>query len=198
MRSYILSRKSNLATDAGNGLRGLSLANAALLDRARLTPRQRAVALRQRGLATALLREETTCAAALDGALSELSASSGGGVPDSLEYCTSSYVLMEAGRCWLLLGHSSRAVAALEEALAGWIDPFTRDRGIALSRLAHASLAGREVERACAVAREAAEVARSTASARITAELRDLRLRLAPYRKVGVVSEVRSELDRLA
>ena len=55
--SYVLMRKSNIATDAGQPGHGLGLAEAALKQPHRLTPRLRAVALRQRANANAMLHE---------------------------------------------------------------------------------------------------------------------------------------------
>jgi transcriptional regulator with XRE-family HTH domain len=55
--SYVLMRKSNIATDAGQPGQGLGLANAALKQHDYLTPRLRAVTLRQRANAYAMLNE---------------------------------------------------------------------------------------------------------------------------------------------
>ena len=57
MVSYVLMRKSNIATDAGQPGHGLGLANAALKQHQQLTPRLRAVALRQRANAYAMFAE---------------------------------------------------------------------------------------------------------------------------------------------
>jgi transcriptional regulator with XRE-family HTH domain len=58
--SYVVMRKSNIATDSGQPGHGLGLANAALKQHCQLTPRLRAVALRQRANAYAMLNETTS------------------------------------------------------------------------------------------------------------------------------------------
>ena len=55
--SYVLMRKSNIATESGQPGHGLGLANAALKQHQQLTPRLSAVALRQRANAYAMLNE---------------------------------------------------------------------------------------------------------------------------------------------
>jgi tetratricopeptide (TPR) repeat protein len=197
LRSYVLMRKSNLATDSGRAARAISLANAALRDLEQLTPRLRAVALRQQALASALSCDETTCAAALDAAVVDASQVPVNDPTDPFPYCTSSYVLMEAGSCWLQLHRPVKAVECLEAALDGWPETFRRDRGLAMARLARALLANRELDKSCAVALDAVGVARSTASSRTNKQLRLLAQGLAPYRQMPVVSEVQGELKRL-
>ena len=55
--SYVLMRRSNVASDAGDAERALGLAQAALREGDRLTPQLRAVALRQEAHAHALRRD---------------------------------------------------------------------------------------------------------------------------------------------
>lgn len=195
LRSYVLMRKSNLALEGGDGARSLSLANSSLAASERLTPRLRALGLRQRALALATMGDKSGCETAL-----AASAEAVQQVPvgeDHLSYCTPSYVLMESGRCWLMLDQPTKAVTTLGAAVEQWPDAFLRDRGLALARLARALLANREVDRACALALEATEVARSTASARTVAQLRLLSRRLTHYLDVPVVSDVQVELKQL-
>jgi predicted metal-dependent phosphoesterase TrpH len=115
-----------------------------------------------------------------------------------LAYCTPSYVLMEAGACWLRVGRPHRAVEHLERGLAEWPAALVRDRTLCLSRLALAQAEAANLEQACSVAREAVYTARGTSSARVNLELRRLSRRLASYRGLTVVSELRDELRELA
>ncbi|MGP4104962.1 hypothetical protein [Nonomuraea sp. KM90] len=68
--AYVLMRKSNIVTEAGHPGQGLGLANAALNAAPDLTPRLRAVSLRQLANAHALLAEPREFEAAVDQASS--------------------------------------------------------------------------------------------------------------------------------
>jgi transcriptional regulator with XRE-family HTH domain len=197
-RSYVLMRKSNIATDAQQPGRALSLAHAALREADRLTPRFRAVALRQQALASALAREETAVSRAVEDSLGFLADPVGEPDGELLAYCTPAYVLMEAGACWTQLDRARKATASLEEAMARWEGPYVRDRGLCLARLGLAYLTTRQVEEACAAAGHAAEIARTTGSVRIGRTLGQLSRRLAPYREMAVVSDLRGELREFA
>jgi hypothetical protein len=67
--SYIMMRRSNIATESGSPGHGLGLANAALNAYDVLTPRMRAVSLRQRANAHALLLEQREFEESIDLAL---------------------------------------------------------------------------------------------------------------------------------
>src|SRR5262249_11434398 len=67
--SYVLMRRSNVASDAEDAGRALGLSQAALRERDRLSPRLRAVALRQEAHAHALQGDSAACARALDCAM---------------------------------------------------------------------------------------------------------------------------------
>jgi transcriptional regulator with XRE-family HTH domain len=96
--SYVLMRKSNIATDAGQPGQGLGLANAALKQDQQLTPRLRAVALRQRANAHALFAETEDFAQDTENALIQATDGMTQEETDHAPYCTPSYVEMEAGR----------------------------------------------------------------------------------------------------
>jgi hypothetical protein len=64
--SYVLMRKSNQASGLGDAARTLGLAQAALRGQDRLSPRVRALALRQEARGHALSGDPTGCARALD------------------------------------------------------------------------------------------------------------------------------------
>ena len=193
LRSYVLMRKSNIALEAGDASRSLSLAKASLTTREPLGPRSRALGLRQLALALAAIGDEAACEVAIGSAITEA-----GQAPREDEahvsYCTPSYILMESGRCWLLLRRPRRATPILDAALADWPNPFLRDRGLALARLARAVLENHELERACALAVEAAELARLSVSTRSLTQLRLLSRGLAPYAQMPVVSDVQAQL----
>lgn len=184
-------RRSNVATDAGDAGTGLGLANAALRDADRLTPGLRAIALRQRAHAHALAGEPDDCARAIDDALSEVAKPA---ESDGLTvYCTPSYVAMEAGDAWMRLDRPAKAIPIYEDGLRRWPAGFERDRGLCLSRLAVAHAESGQVEQATLIGRQAAGAVQAASSARAAAQLRRLRLRLAPHLSMPDVAE----LDRV-
>jgi tetratricopeptide (TPR) repeat protein len=170
--SYVLMRRSNVASDAGDAQRALGLAQAALREGERLTPQLRAVALRQEAHAHALRRDGAACARALDHAMAEVVAG-GSAEPefDLTAYCTPGYVGMEAAACWIQLGEPKRAIATLENRLSAWPLGYKRDLGLCLARLAVAHAANRDLEQARAVGQQALAVVRETHSARTLREL---------------------------
>jgi pyrimidine deaminase RibD-like protein len=124
---------------------GLGLADAALRHRAQLTPRLRAVALRQQANAHALVGDTHATAQALDEAFNVISGQCGAAKPseDPATYCTTAYVEMEAANCWLHLKQPAKAISILEHGLSSWPLGQEPDRGLCLSRLARAhALAG--------------------------------------------------------
>lgn len=170
--SYIVMRRSNVASDAGDAPRALGLAQAALREGDRLTPQLRAVALRQEAHGHALRGDGPACARALDDAMGEVLA---GGNPepefDLTAYCTPGYIGMEAASCWIQLGQPKRAIATLEDGLTTWPPGYKRDLGLCLARLAVAHAADRDLEQAEAVGQQAIAVVRETHSARTLREL---------------------------
>lgn len=196
--SYVLMRKSNLATDAGQPARALGLAVAALRESEQLSPRLRAVALRQQALAHAMTGERAGCETALQQARAEVADVAHEPTDTAAAYCTSAYLASEAGACSLRLGVPQRAVQVLEHGVSRWPAELSRDRGLALSRLASAHLASRNIEQGCAVAAEAITAAKATRSARVLADLRPLRARLVPWQRQPEVAEVARALAALS
>jgi tetratricopeptide (TPR) repeat protein len=199
MVSYVLMRKSNQASGLGEAARTLDLARAALRKQDRLSPRARALALRQEARGHALSEDPLACARALAAAQEQAAAPEdpGGEEPALTGYCTPGYIDGEAADCWMLLGQPHKAVAILEHGLAEWPAQYQRDRGLNLARLAVAHAADREPEQACAVAQEAAGIVSNTWSARATAELRRLPALLSAWPDLAPVAELRETLAAL-
>ena len=195
LTSYVLMRKSNQASGVGDAVRTLDLAHAALHKPDRLTPRVRALALRQEAHGYALAGDATACARALEAAVEQAALDEDHGDQERIEtgYCTPAYVEMEAADCWMTLGRPDKAIAIFENGLAAWPSDYQRDRGVHLARLAVAHAANREPEQACAVAREALTIAVSTGSGRATTELRRAVGRLARC-DLPAVAELREAL----
>jgi transcriptional regulator with XRE-family HTH domain len=194
--SYVLMRKSNIATDAGQPGQGLGLANAALKKRDYLTPRLRAVVLRQRANAYAMLREPLNFARDSDEAFEQAIIGTSQGEADLAPYCTPSYVEMEAGASWVKLNSAKSAVPVFEESRASWnAAEQVRDRALCLARLATAYAETGETEQACAVAEELITVAGGLSSARVAAQIADLRSSLAPRHRDLAVRDLLRRLE---
>jgi tetratricopeptide (TPR) repeat protein len=168
--SYILMRRSNIATDAKRPELALKLADAALDRSTHLPPRYRAVALRQRAHAFAQLDQSDDCASTLQLAFksAERSADS---ERDLAQYCTPEYVEMEAAHCWIELGQADKAIGTLQHSLAEWKPEFRRDLGLCLARLAVAHASNGQIENALIVADRALEIVRDTKSFRTEDQL---------------------------
>jgi hypothetical protein len=200
LTSYLLMRKSNIASDEGDVGRATCLAAAALESRHRFSPRHRAVVLRQQAITHALADDRAACERKLNQAADEAAAGAAlhPDVPDLASYCSPAYVAMEAGYCWSRLGHPANAVGALEAGLASWPAELERDRGLALARLGLAYVLSHDPLQACVYGREAARVASLTASARTAKELRTLSLELRPWRRLDEVAELQRVVSAVA
>src|SRR5262249_19505 len=137
--AYIMMRKSNIATDFGNPGHGLGLANAALTAAEMLTPRVRAVSLRQQANAFALLSDRPEFERSVDLALVQASAGAEQDADDLAPYCTPSFVEMEAGMSWVRLGQTEKSGAGFEGSPPALpVGQGARDRGVCLAALATA------------------------------------------------------------
>src|SRR4051794_8441756 len=132
--SYLLMRRSNIATDAGDPAQALALAEAALREHAGVNGSTKAVILRQKANACAALGDERGCASAIDAAFEALALPDES--PDQASYCTTQYVAMEGGTCWLTLNKPERALTTFAEADDIWPEASRRDHGLFMARLA--------------------------------------------------------------
>ncbi|NJP90057.1 MULTISPECIES: hypothetical protein [Nonomuraea] len=196
--AYVLMRKSNIATEAGQPGQGLGLANAALNASPDLTPRLRAVSLRQLANAHALLAEPREFESATAQAIQHAADGLNQVAPDRARYCTPSYIEMEAGMSWVLLGNPDAAVSVFEHSLTQWPEATqVRDKGLCLARLATAAAAQGEIERALQAGTEALSIAMRTGSSRIRTQLEALAGRLAPVAKLPPVRDLMKDLAQL-
>jgi tetratricopeptide (TPR) repeat protein len=194
--SYVLMRKADIAADLDNPDRVIGLTRTALRSASRVAPRAKALILRLRGRAHARLGDVGECARALDAAHEEVMRTGHG--PDGLtDYCTPSYIAMEAASCWSKLGRFDTAVTTYESSLPTWPDSLRRDQGLCLARLANAYAGQGDYERAAASGRQAVEVIRSATSSRALNELQRVRVRLAPLRRHAEVSDLSDRIRRL-
>jgi hypothetical protein len=156
--------------------------------------------LRQQAVASALAGESDACGRAIDAAMTEAVQAAAGptGAPDLASYCTPAYIAMEAGACWTQLAEADKAITALRQGLDDCPAAQQRDRGLGLARLASAHAVAGDPEQACIVAHQAVAVSVRTASARTITELRSLRGRLAPWRRMSPVADLDRALVAIA
>ena len=177
---------------------GLGIANSALEYKDALTPRLRAVILRQRSYSNAALGEVIASARDSDEAVIEAVAGENQGEGDRAPYCTPTYAAMEAGASWVLLGHPKTALPILEKSRSEWLDHTeVRDYALCVSRLAIAYAAAGELEQACAATGEVVALAQGLGSRRVVGQLDLLYRRLARWRQDPAVAGLRGRLKVL-
>ena len=164
LAAYHYMRKSNIASDAHRQDLAIEWAQRSRLELERLSPRVRAVALRQEAQAHALLGDDYTCSIRLDEA--HQSASSGAVEDDFAVYCSPNYIEMEAANAWLELGRTDQAIPVFEAAESGWSTDFRRDHGLCKSRLSLAYAGNDQPAEALAKAKEGAAIAKVSGSER--------------------------------
>ena len=196
--AYTLMRKAMIATESGNPAQGLGIANSALEYKDALTPRLRAVILRQRSYSHAVLGEVIASAKDSDEAIVEAIAGLQQGEEDRAPYCTPTYAAMEAGASWLLLGHPRTAIPILEKCRSEWLDNSQmRDYALCVSRLAAAYAAAGEPEQACATAEEVMVLGQGLGSRRVAGQVDLVYRRLGRWRQDPAVASLRGSLKVL-
>lgn len=196
--AYTLMRKAMIATESGSPAQGRGIANSALEHRDALTPRLRAVILRQRSYSNAALGEVLASARDSDDAVIEAIAGQQQGEEDRAPYCTQAYAEMEAGASWIILGHPQTALPILERSHSEWLDHSqARDYALCVSRLAAAYATIGGLEQACAVAEEAMELAQGLGSQRVAGQIDLVHRRLARWQQEPAVASLRGRLKVL-
>jgi tetratricopeptide (TPR) repeat protein len=196
--AYTLMRKAMIATESGSPAQGLGIANSVLEYKDALTPRLRAVILRQRSYSHAALGEVVASAKDSDEAVTEAIAGMRQDEQDGAPYCTPTYAAMEAGASWLLLGHPRTAIPILETGRSEWPDNSqVRDYALCLSRLAAAYAEAGELEHARVAAGEVLTLARGLGSRRVAGRIDLVYRRLARWRQDPAVASLRGSLKML-
>lgn len=194
--SYIRMRKSNIASDARKPALALAYARAALQNPGALSPRLRAVALRQEAHAHALAGNNDSCARALDHAF-QLVDEAPEDPNDLARYCTTSFIEMEAAHCWVELGKPAKAITTLQQGLAEWHADFRRDLGLCLARLAVAHASDQQPDNAVKVVDHAVAIAVDTRSQRTARQLHRLPGILAATGATDQAQRIRHTLKAL-
>ena len=196
--AYTLMRKAMIATEGGNPAQGLGIANSVLKDKDALTPRLRAVILRQRSYSNAALGEVLASARDSEQAVIEAIVGEKQGEADRAPYCTATYAEMEAGASWVRLGHPRTALPILEKSRSDWTDATqVRDYALCVSRLATAYVDAGEMEQACGAMEEAVALAQGLGSRRVVGQLDLVYRRLGRWRQDPVVAGLRGRLKVL-
>ncbi|MGW5440565.1 XRE family transcriptional regulator [Nocardia asteroides] len=177
LRAYVLMRQSNIAGDADKTSIAVDRVEDALANTTRLTSRQRAVLLRQKGQAYAQRTSITgdradrrTCVDALAEA-ADLATEGNTEANDLAQYCSPGYVAMEAAHCWVQLGRPEKALLTLETGLADWAPGSNRDLGMGFARLAAAYAGLGQPDEALCVVQHALKIHADTGSHRTLRQL---------------------------
>jgi tetratricopeptide (TPR) repeat protein len=110
--------------------------------------------------------------------------------PDWVFWVDHTEIKIMAGRCWTTLRRPMRAITCLESALASYDDTHSRDKALYLSDLAQAYLDANEVERACAVARCAMDLAAGVGSTRPQQRIEAFAGHLDSYRDLPAAADL--------
>ena len=196
--AYTLMRKAMIATESGDPGLGFGIANSALSDREALTPRLRAVILRQRSYSNAALGDVLACARDSEEAVAEAIAGERQQEEDRAPYCKPAYAAMEASASWSLLGHARTALPILEKSRLGWADHSqVRDYAMCVARLSAAYADVGDLERACAAAEEVLGLAQGLGSRRVAGQIAGVHRRLGKWRQEPAVASLLGSLKVL-
>lgn len=193
--SYVLMRKSNVATDAGQADRALGLAQSSLSAPSVLSSQFRAAALRQVAAGHALSGAQSACLGALEQAREALEEAAG--VDARAPYVQQGYLGSEAGKCLVSIGMPEAAELVTREALTAWPAQMRRDRALCLSRRALALAEMNAPEASAEALTQAIDLARSISSERLRKEIRTAGRRLSSWRKLDSVQEVTQSIAEL-
>ena len=194
MVSWALFRRSQQAMTYRDGAQAASLAAAARREAGAVPDPMMAAILQQEAHAYALDGDELACHRTLDQAHRRAAAADDPGDASAGHgsFCTSAYLEMQRGACWLTLGQPARAVAALETAVRSLPPAYRRDRGVALSRQASAFAALGEPSEAARAGMGALDIARAAGSGRVLKMTAAVAGGLAAYAHLDAVAGLRA------
>lgn len=193
--AYVLTRKAQRMVGTSDEDRVVGLARAAsrLAD---TPPLVHAFAAVQQAHGSAIDGDASAFQTVIEHAHALVATTSPTGNDSTLgSFCTRPYLAAQEGEGWLRLGQPRRAIDSFTTAVNQWPDRYRRERGVYLSRTAHAYLAASEPGQAATVAAEALTTATTTGSARVHRNVTALARQLEPF---SGQQEVRQLLDQLA
>jgi tetratricopeptide (TPR) repeat protein len=194
--AYVLARKAQRATGTGDEDRVVGLARAA----ARVPGAPvlvRAFAAVEEAQGSALDGEAAAFEDAMERARSLVDAAPPAHLDEDRlgSFCTTPYLSAHEGEGWLRLNSPHQAIDSFTTAVNQWPERYRRERGVYLSRTAHAYLAASEPDQAASTATEALALATATGSARIRRDVTALSRQLKPFHTRPAV---RTLLDQMA
>ncbi|MCY0956215.1 Twin-arginine translocation pathway signal [Streptomyces sp. H27-H5] len=182
---YSLVNLAQVRTDLGDGHGVIDLCEAAL-DDDRILPKVKIMAMQQQAHGASLTGDRTAVDRLIDTAGGLISR-----VDDDLPWgnaCrrTPGYLEVQRATCYGRLRLGREAESLWSQVLAEIPATARRDRGVYLARHATAAAGAREPDQAVEIAREAAEIAAETGSARMLRELATLEQAMRPWHDAPV------------
>jgi tetratricopeptide (TPR) repeat protein len=192
---YSLVNQAQVRTDLGDGHAVIDLCEAALEDSHRLVPKVRIMAMQQQAHGASLTRDRDAVDRLIDEADGLLSR-----VDDDLPWgnaCrrTPGYLEVQRATCYGRLGLGQEAVSLWSQVLDIVPGTARRDRGVYLARHATAAAGAGEPDQALEIAREVADIAVETRSARMRRELATLQRAMLPWQDAPVGRDLAEVLE---
>ncbi|WP_246204812.1 hypothetical protein [Streptomyces tailanensis] len=183
---YSLVNQAQVRTDLGDGHAVVDLCEAALEDSRRLVPKVRIMAMQQQAHGASLTGDRTAVDRLIDEADGLLAR-----VDDDLPWgnaCrrTPGYLEVQRATCYGRLGLGSEAVSPWSQVIDVVPQTARRDRGVYLARHATAAAEAGQPDHALEIAREVADIAVETRSARMRRELVTLERAMRPWQDAAV------------
>lgn len=183
---YSLVNQAQVRTDLGDGHAVIDLCEAALDDADRLVPKVRIMAMQQQAHGASLTGDRSTVDRLIDEADGLLPR-----VDDDLPWgnaCrrTPGYLEVQRATCYGRLGLGMEAGTLWQQVLDVVPETARRDRGVYMARHATAAAAAREPDQALEIARDVAQIAVETRSARMSRELVGLQRAMRPWQDAPV------------
>jgi tetratricopeptide (TPR) repeat protein len=194
--AFILARKSQLAGDMREAGTAIAAAEAAM----RITRQDLigAAAATYAAHGHALAGDAAVAGRLYDTARTVLDGADGADVTPWVTFLDNAYIdVYEAGSL-AVLGEPAAAAEGFETAISGLRTAFHRDRGVYLAREARARAGAGEHERAAELAMDALAIGAETQSARIFAELDDVREATAPAAGSAAVTSFQTAISTAA
>ena len=196
MVAWTLFRRSQQAMASGDSAQVGGLVAAAQREARALGQAGKAAMLQQEAQACALDGDEPGCHRLLDraSALASVAGDGGDASGGHGSFCTTAYVEMQRGVCWIRLGEPSKAIVAIDAALWSLPAVYRRDRAVGLAHKACGLAAVREPTEAANIGLEAVAISRDCGSGRILRMILQLSAELECYSDLEEVSVLRAAL----
>ncbi len=193
--SYILGYLSILATYSGEPQEGLAFAEASQSRAQRVaTETTRSWLATVEAEAWASLRAVSATEWALERAETTLNKAKREDDPSWIYHYGQAGLKSAVGTCYLLLGQTERARAAMGEAISFSRTREVREQALYLTRMAATYVLDEEIEEACRLANNALVVAQDTSSDRALERVLELREQLEPWSDTESVKELDGSL----